>query len=80
MKNEILKIINSRQGIKGVDLVLALMERIGPTMLKYQEFDSALVELIKEGEVVELEYVLPQMEYRIKSMYFPKNTVLRNVA
>lgn len=35
-----------------------------------------LIELmVKEGEIVELEYSLPDSNYRIKSMFFPKGTV-----
>lgn len=33
-----------------------------------------LNELVEQKRIVEIEYVLPQMHYRIKSLYLPKGT------
>lgn len=55
-------------GIKATEL-FGLFEIVG----RY-DFDSinvALEELLSEGKIIELEYVLPQLNHRIKSFYLP---------
>lgn len=74
LKEAILSTIKSIPGIKGVDLVLNVMGQINPTRFNDQEYFMALDELLKREEIVEVEYMLPDMEYRIKSIYFPKGT------
>jgi len=37
--------------------------------------NDAIQHCIDHGKIVELEYLLPQMEYRVKSLYFPAHTV-----
>ncbi len=32
--------------------------------------------MVKEGDLVEIEFVLPTMDYRVKSYYFPRGTKL----
>lgn len=44
--------------------------------LKSDAILSTLNEMITKGDLVELDYVLPNMEYRVKSMYFPKGTYI----
>lgn len=62
----------------------AEQEGTDPGMLFYQKFMPAyedvgditryLMKLVNEGKIVELEYELPHMDYRIKSMYFLAGT------
>ena len=38
---------------------------------------NGLEKLVEEGELVEVEYALPDSNYRCRSIYFPKGTELR---
>ena len=73
-KEAILTSVNTRQGITAVELVLNCMSFIGPSQFEEVEYTFQLAELVSNKEIVELEYILPQMDYRIKSIYFPKGT------
>jgi len=66
--------IDHSTGIKGVELSLAVMDIVNPAVFKFEEYWKELTELVKTGEVMELEFVLPQIDYRTKSIYFPKGT------
>lgn len=62
--------------IKGVDLAVecaaAHIEDItGKDIIDTMEL------LVQQGKAVEVEYVLPKMNYRAKSIYFPKGTEIR---
>ncbi len=74
MLEAINRTVNSHQGIKGVDLVIQVMGHINPCMFDQELYSRTLEFLVATGEVVELEYTLASMEYRIKSIYFPKGT------
>ena len=76
LRDTILTSVNSHQGIKGVELVLNVMGCVGPVMFDDREYTLELSRLLDEGEIIEVEYSLPQMSYRIKSLYFPKGTQL----
>lgn len=78
LREAILISVNSHQGVKGVDLVLNVMGIIGPFKVNHEELVSELAQLVLNKEIVELEYILPQMDYRIKSIYFPKGTTFKN--
>lgn len=75
IKAAIIKIVNEHQGIKAVDLVVEVSQSIFPEPM--DEFEAALIEAIEEGDVVEVEYTLPHMDYRVKSMYLPKDTMVQ---
>ena len=65
-------IVNNSTGIKAVELATQVA-------LKSCDFDiwkDALMPLIELGEIIELEYVVPATDYRIKSIFFPKGTKL----
>lgn len=74
IKSIIKKTVNNNQGIKATELVLEVMHQSSDMNL--DAYEDALMELIKEGEIVEVEYTLPQMDYRVKSWYLPKDTVV----
>lgn len=61
--------VTEQQGCK-MTLLCAQEQLIGCNIIKTVE------ELVMEGELVEIEYVLPSMQYRIKSFLLPKNTNL----
>lgn len=79
MKKMIKMIVNAAQGLKGPELAsrvaVSLAEEENRN-LSYSEFDSAIRELVDEKEIVEVCYILPQMDFREKSMFFPKGTVV----
>ena len=75
IKEAILTSINTRNGINGVDLALNIMRLISP-WFNDKDYIFILAELVSSGEIVELEFILPSMDYRIKSIYFPKGTEL----
>jgi len=72
IKELIINCINEHTGIKGVDLVVDVCSNEVNT----EEYENALNELVMNGEIIEVEYTLPSMDYRVKSMYFPKETVV----
>lgn len=73
-KEAILNIINTRQGVKSVNLALDVMSLTNPISFDDIPYQKELAELVKSGEIIELEYILPDMDYRVKSIYFPKGT------
>lgn len=74
MKNLLAETVIAVQGIKATELC-AREEIVRAT----GDFDvpSLLDELVKEGRLVEVEYVLPQMEWRAKSFYLPAGSTGR---
>ena len=79
MKEEILKIVSSHNGIKSVELAMNIMSIINPLVFETEEFHNALSDLISSGEIIELEYIDPDIDYRIKSIYFKKGTKFMNL-
>jgi len=75
LREAILTAVNTRNGINGVDLVLDCMGLVSP-WFDNKDYIFQLAELVSSGEIVELEFILPQMDYRLKSIYFPKGTKL----
>lgn len=70
-KQRLVNIITEKQGMKAVELA-------GLAALSFSCDESVVLlldELVREKSIVEVEYVLPNMSYRIKSMFFPKGTV-----
>lgn len=85
----ILDVIYDKQGIKATKLSTVVFSylydsEIDITPLKDELkltdlWMGIIEELIKEGEIVEIEYNLPNMEYRTKSFYLPKGTTVNIV-
>jgi len=75
IKDTILQIVNEKQGIKAVELVLKVMDIVNPARFNLEEYNEGLTQLIHNREIIELEYILPNMENRVKSIYFPKGTI-----
>lgn len=78
MRAIILNMVNVHQGIKGVDLALKVMGEINPVIFNIEEYWITLDSLIQSKEIMEVEYILPQLNYRVKSIYFPKGTTFGN--
>ncbi len=79
LKSVLFEMIDNSSGIKATDVATRFVSRCYEQSLECEEMDLWLIllnELVDEEEIVELEYIVPSMEYRIKSMYFPKGTKL----
>ena len=74
-RDVVLEVVNNSTGKKSVSLVLDVMKIMGPVRVDANDLHQAIEKLVQEDEIVELEYTLPSMDYRVKSIYFPKGTV-----
>jgi DNA-binding Lrp family transcriptional regulator len=75
-------LVDQTPAIKGVELVTNAMEYIHKNNVPHQVGDdlgTILNDLVAEGELIEVEYTLSTMNYRIKSLYFTKDTVVNLV-
>ena len=73
VKEAVEKLICDKQGIKAVTLAS------DPEIYKVLDnecFLDIMEELVKEGRVVEIEYSIPSMSYRVKSFYLPGGSVV----
>jgi uncharacterized membrane protein YcjF (UPF0283 family) len=78
LKEKIVAIVNENTGIKATQLVTDVVIQCHNTNEIHPGTENllqAINELVESGEIVELEFVLPSMEYRVKSIYFPKGTI-----
>jgi len=78
MVNEMIKAtlegyIYMKQGVKAV--TLASDEEV-LKLLGNESFHDVMEELISENRVVEIEYTVPSMPYRLKSFYLPGGSVV----
>lgn len=78
MRESILAVVNTRQGVRSVELAMNVMSEINPVKFNTEEFHLELENLVKNGEIFELNYTLPGMEYRTKSIYFPRGTKIQS--
>lgn len=74
LKEAILRIVESHPGINSVKLVTDVAGIINPAEVDAEIYNAILNKLIKDKDILELEYILPDMSYRLKSIYFPKGT------
>lgn len=66
--------VNDSGGIKAVDLTLKVMRQLHPISYSARDFLLCCDRLVSQGDLIELEYTVPNVHYRLKSMYFPKGT------
>jgi hypothetical protein len=71
MTEKILERVEALQGVKAVALVSE------PEMAVIDNLPQTLEDLVKDGQLVEVEYVLPNMSWRAKSFYLPAGTKVR---
>lgn len=69
----IIDVVTKLQGCKATELVAR------PEVATLDNVLELLPKLVKEGKLVEVEYDLPTISYRIKSLYFPAGTEIRQV-
>ena len=73
VKNRIVEIVTEKQGCKATELC-AIKELIFKDCKPIPEL---IDELIEEERIFEIEYVLPAMNYRIKSFLLPAETQIK---
>jgi hypothetical protein len=74
LRKAIVDCINQNHGIKAVKLAMNVMSVINPQRFHAEDYHKEIDSLVADGEIIELEYMVPEIEYRIKSIYFPKGT------
>ena len=67
MRDVIRKIVNENSGIKNVELVIKVAQSLIEEDIEFEPRDLIIQieSLVKEGEIVELEFILPDMGYRV---------------
>jgi len=70
-------VVNASGPIKGVDLALKVLQNLHPYEFESREFLRILDSLVQHGEILEVEYLLPSMRDRVKSLYFPIGTAVK---
>jgi len=65
-KDAICQHVAEAQGCKATELAVALWQA--------EDLSSLIAELVSEGRLTEVEYVLPNLNYRAKSFLLPGNT------
>jgi len=77
MRETVLGIITTSEGISSVDLALKVMATIGPSKFEPDKFNLTLAQLVHGNQIIEVEFILPRKEYTpTKAIYFPKGTRL----
>jgi len=70
-EEQILKLVNESTGIKATELVARMDDE---NLLDFQEVVNKLV---KEDKIIEMEYTVPNLSWRLKSMYFPAGSMFK---
>lgn len=63
-------------GIKGPEIP----QKLSGELLESFDLPSLLEELVKSGLLIEIEYSLPVLPYKLKSFYLPKGTTVAFVS
>jgi dihydroxyacid dehydratase/phosphogluconate dehydratase len=74
LQEAILKTIELHPGCSEHKLTLDVTGMINPTRFDEDIFFVILRKLIKDKDIVVLEYILPEVLCTLKSIYFPKGT------
>lgn len=75
LRELISSIVTHEQGCKGVELVTKVIVRAhssGVGAFDSQTVTEALGRMVGQGDLVEVEYVLPEAPHRAKSFFLPK--------
>lgn len=79
LKDIIRDIVINQGSIKNVSLALKVLEKTTPNYFETDDYHKAIEELVTQGDIVEVEYILSDADYRIKSVYFPRGTKILNI-
>jgi hypothetical protein len=74
LKEKLEEVINGSTGIKAIELVCNISEFIHTNKYDSKQIDLALEELLADEKICELEFIIPKLDYKIKSIYFPRGT------
>jgi hypothetical protein len=74
LRKAIVEMVEEEQGIKATELIPQIAIRHPELIIVLNEMPDTLEQLVHEGELVEVEYVLHTMNYKSKSWYLPKGT------
>lgn len=78
VKKLIQKVVESVQGIKATALIAE--ERLTPVLLSTEHNIVLLLnEMVELGDLVEVEYILPSIPYRVKSFLLPKGSKIGSI-
>lgn len=69
----IISVVESHPGITGIDLSLAVMNRINPVKWETEEYLAALNHCLIEDKISAFSFKLNGID-NLKSIYFPKDT------
>jgi predicted component of type VI protein secretion system len=74
-KKIIVKLVEEKNGIKSVDLSMDLLDADKSLFLEVNSQISNIIDdLVQEGKITALNYTVPTMDYRLKTILFPKGT------
>lgn len=73
VKEKIIHLVNSHEGIKSQNLLAILSSDY--IAIQNTELNEILLEVIKEGEILEIEYIV--LGKKSRSFFLPKNTEIR---
>jgi len=73
----LISIVNEHQGLKLTELVMHATVAISKLGYREPDLVKVLNGLISEAKLLEIEYVLPDMDYRIKSFILPAGTKVK---
>ncbi len=73
-KDMIVEAVESKQGCKATELtaIPEIVLGVGDNLVPY------IYELVEEGRLVEVEYTVPSVPYRLKSFLLPQGTEITN--
>lgn len=74
VRSYIIRTVEARQGMKGVELAVELAGEFFNSQMTNDAILDVIEELVLDGSILEIEYALPSMPYRVKSFYLPKGT------
>lgn len=79
LRKEIIKIVESRQGIKAVSLAMDdnILKILRKKNLDGSIITEAVQDLVNHHKIGEIEYVLPALDWKIKSFLVPAGTKSR---
>jgi hypothetical protein len=70
----LIHIVRENAPIKSTDLVVHLCDVFHASEIPLESINEYIEHLVKENMIVALEYTLPDIDYRIKTLYFPGGT------
>lgn len=65
-------------GVKATEMITKLMD-VRPDVFGNMNIPELMEELVRENKIVEIEYVLPSLNFRIKSFFLPAGTEIQSI-